>query len=204
MTIAAVLGLAIGIEREYRAKEAGIRTHFLVSMGSALFMIISEYGLLESGMHYDPARIAAQIVSGIGFIGAGTIMIERQTVKGLTTAAGLWSTAGIGMAIGCGMYVVGIIATILVLAGFELFNKIVYDVAHVKRTIVFECSIKDMFQRILEHGILSKRQFISYNMEEVNGKYISTIIVKIRDKEQEEKIKEFFSLFKDLTIKKIE
>lgn len=95
--IAGILGAVIGLEREYRAKEAGYRTHFLVSLGSALIMIVSQYGfqqiIQESSVSLDPSRVAAQVVSGIGFIGAGTIIIQKQFVRGLTTAAGIWATA---------------------------------------------------------------------------------------------------------------
>ena len=100
--------LVIGLDREYRAKEAGYRTHFLVSLGSALIMIVSQYGFMEvvkmEGIDLDPSRVAAQVVSGIGFIGAGTIIFQKQIVRGLTTAAGIWATSGIGLAIGAGMY----------------------------------------------------------------------------------------------------
>lgn len=96
--LAGILGAVIGLEREYRAKEAGFRTHFLVSLGSALIMIVSQYGfegvLGENGIGLDPSRVAAQVVSGIGFIGAGTIIIQRQFVRGLTTAAGIWGHFG--------------------------------------------------------------------------------------------------------------
>ena len=100
--IAALLGGLIGLEREYRAKEAGFRTHFLVALGSAMFMLLSQYGfegILSSrqSVRLDPSRIAAQVVSGIGFIGAGTIIFQKHIVRGLTTAAGLWVTAAIGM-----------------------------------------------------------------------------------------------------------
>ena len=103
LLLAGVLGAIIGLDREYRAKEAGFRTHFLVSLGSALFMVISQYGFEEvaeaNGANYDGARVAAQIVSGIGFLGAGTIIFHKQFIRGLTTAAGMWATAGIGMAV---------------------------------------------------------------------------------------------------------
>lgn len=127
--LAALLGSLIGLERELRAKEAGIRTHFLVTLGSALFMIISQYGFqLSSGIDgvrgADQARIAAQIVSGIGFIGAGTIMMQKQFVRGLTTAAGLWVAAAIGMAVGGGLYILASAATLLTLIGLELFGAI--------------------------------------------------------------------------------
>ena len=91
--VAGALGAVIGLDREYRAKEAGYRTHFLVSLGSALIMIVSQYGFMEiikiEGIDLDPSRVAAQVVSGIGFIGAGTIIFQKQIVRGLTTAAGL-------------------------------------------------------------------------------------------------------------------
>ena len=106
LLVAGILGTIIGLDREYRAKEAGYRTHFLVSLGSALIMIVSQYGfqeiIKESSVTLDPSRVAAQVVSGIGFIGAGTIIFQKQIVRGLTTAAGIWATAGIGLAVGGG------------------------------------------------------------------------------------------------------
>lgn len=126
--VAGLLGAIIGIEREIRSKEAGLKTHFLVAVGSALIMVVSKYAfsdiMFEEHMSLDPSRIATQVVSGVGFLGAGTIIIQKQAVKGLTTAAGLWATAGIGLAIGAGMYVVGIGAMILVLIGLEIVSRI--------------------------------------------------------------------------------
>ncbi|MBQ7513499.1 MAG: MgtC/SapB family protein [Prevotella sp.] len=125
---AALLGGVIGLEREYRAKEAGLRTHFLVALGSALFMIVSAYGfegVMTTAEHrWDVSRVAAQVVSGIGFIGAGTIIFHKSenVVRGLTTAAGLWVTAAIGLACGGGMYVLSIASTLMVLLGLEAFN----------------------------------------------------------------------------------
>ena len=126
--VAALLGGIIGLEREYRAKEAGFRTHFLVALGSALFMIVSAYGfegaMLTPEHRWDVSRVASQVVSGIGFIGAGTIIFHKieNVVRGLTTAAGLWVTAAIGLACGGGMYVLSIASTFLVLVGLEAFN----------------------------------------------------------------------------------
>ena len=124
--VAALLGGIIGLEREYREKAAGLRTHFLVALGSALFMIVSAYGfdgaLTNSQMRLDVSRIAAQVVSGIGFLGAGTIIFQKNAVHGLTTAAGVWVTAAIGLTCGAGMYVLALSATLLVLIGLEAFN----------------------------------------------------------------------------------
>ena len=124
--VAALLGGIIGLEREYREKAAGLRTHFLVALGSALFMIVSAYGfdgaLTNSQMRLDVSRIAAQVVSGIGFIGAGTIIFQKNSVHGLTTAACVWVTAAIGLTCGAGMYLLAVSATLLVLIGLEAFN----------------------------------------------------------------------------------
>ncbi len=127
--IASLLGGAVGLEREYRDKAAGFRTHFLVALGSALFMVISAYGFegvlandFNSPIRLDVSRIAAQVVTGIGFIGAGTIILQKNAVRGLTTAAGVWVTAAIGMACGGGMYVLAVVSTALVLIGLEAFN----------------------------------------------------------------------------------
>ena len=97
--VAVVLGFAIGYERKLRFKEAGIRTHTIVCVGSALIMVVSKYGFGDSA-EADAARVAAQIVSGIGFLGAGIIVYRRHEIHGLTTAAGVWATAGVGMAAG--------------------------------------------------------------------------------------------------------
>lgn len=107
------LGFFIGLERKARAKEAGVRTHTIVSFGACLIMVISKYGFAETTA--DLSRVAAQIVSGIGFIGAGIIVYRKNVVHGLTTAAGVWATAGIGMACGAGLYYVAIGGTIIMI-----------------------------------------------------------------------------------------
>lgn len=111
--VSAVLGFLIGFERKLRFKEAGIRTHTIVCIGSALMMVVSKYAF--GGMQADAARIAAQIVSGVGFLGAGIIVYRKQEIRGLTTAAGVWATAGVGMACGGGLYIVAIGATIVLI-----------------------------------------------------------------------------------------
>lgn len=117
---AGLFGGIIGLEREIRAKEAGLRTHFIVALGSALFMIISQYAF--DGQQHDAARVAAQVVSGIGFIGAGVIIFQKNAVRGVTTAAGLWVAAAIGLATGAGMYAVAIAATLLTVICLEAMN----------------------------------------------------------------------------------
>jgi putative Mg2+ transporter-C (MgtC) family protein len=112
LAVAGVLGGAVGLERELREREAGLRTHLLVAVGSALFTLVSAYGFHQFQSRIDPTRIAAQIVTGIGFLGAGAIIRQGLTVRGLTTAATLWLVAAIGMATGAGYYSAAIIATV--------------------------------------------------------------------------------------------
>ena len=115
LTIAALLGGIVGLERQQRHKSAGLRTHILVSLGSCLIMLISYklYAGVQGLTNADPARLAAQVVSGIGFLGAGTIMKEGLTIKGLTTAASLWVVAGVGLAVGAGYYVGAVTTTVM-------------------------------------------------------------------------------------------
>ena len=124
--LAGVCGIVVGLERKNRSKEAGIRTHFVVACGAAIIMVVSKYaffdvaGLAErmgfgGEIRLDPSRVASTIASGIGFLGAGMIFVHKNTVTGLTTAAGIWATSGIGMAIGSGMYTLGIGSTFIIL-----------------------------------------------------------------------------------------
>ena len=132
--IAGLLGGLIGFEREVRAKEAGLRTHFIVALGSALFMIISQYAFTG---RFDAARVAAQVVSGIGFIGAGVIIFQKNAVRGVTTAAGLWVAAAVGLACGAGMYAISIAATLFTLLCLEAMHIISrrYGEKHVSMTV---------------------------------------------------------------------
>lgn len=127
---AALCGIVIGYERENRNKEAGIRTHAIVALGAGLIMIISKYGFYDIP-DYDASRVAAQIVSGVGFLGAGIIFIRNRAVSGLTTAAGIWATAGVGMAIGAGMYEIEIAVTaLIVLMQYILHRQFVLKKEH--------------------------------------------------------------------------
>lgn len=117
LTVAIVLGMVIGIERLLVHKEAGMKTHALVAMGAALFIIISEaIAQKYAGIgNFDPSRMASQIIVGIGFLGAGSIILQGSRLTGITTAGGIWVTAGIGMAAGFGLHMLAIISTVLVL-----------------------------------------------------------------------------------------
>jgi putative Mg2+ transporter-C (MgtC) family protein len=132
VVLAAALGGAIGFERELREREAGLRTHMLVSVGAALFTIVSAYAWTDwrfsnaSGIVFDPTRIAAQIVTGIGFLGAGAIIRQGLSVRGLTTAATLWVVAAIGMATGAGFYTAAVITTVLVILSLWPLRIVAY------------------------------------------------------------------------------
>ncbi len=186
--LAGVLGALIGLDREYRAKEAGYRTHFLVSLGSALLMIVSQFGfdalIGEPGVNLDPSRIASQVVTGIGFIGAGTIIFQKQIVRGLTTAAGIWATAGIGMTIGAGMYWLGISAAVLTLVGLEVLSYLFKSIGMKSSYIEFSTSRREVVNAVRERLLASGFIIASYEMEQVNHErattYQVTMVIKAR------------------------
>jgi len=124
LALACILGGAIGLQREGLNRPAGFRTHVLVAIGSALVMLISIYGFREFGQPYDPGRLAAQVISGIGFLGAGTILREGASIRGLTTAASLWVVAGIGLACGSGFYLGAVVTTVLVYMTLGVFVQL--------------------------------------------------------------------------------
>lgn len=189
LVLAALFGTIIGLDREYREKEAGFRTHFLVSLGSALMMIVSQYGFSEilthDGVSLDPSRIAAQVVSGIGFIGAGTIIFNHQIVRGLTTAASLWATAGIGLTAGAGMSWLALAATILTLVALEGLSLVSRSLGSRRMVVVFSASdrtgVADTLDRIRTDGYM----VVSYEVvpQVVGGDGITyrvTMVVKAK------------------------
>lgn len=127
MLVACVCGIFIGLERSRRQKDAGIRTHMIVALGAALAMIVSKYGFFDllqyEGLRADASRIASNVITGVGFLGAGVIFVRDVSIKGLTTAAGIWTTASVGLAIGAGMYTVGIGATLVMILFQLCFHK---------------------------------------------------------------------------------
>lgn len=212
LVVAACLGALIGLDREYRAKEAGLRTHFLVCVGSALFMIISQHGFADmlgiAEVKLDPSRIAAQVVSGIGFLGAGTIIIQKQFVRGLTTAAGLWATAAIGLAIGGGMYYIGIAGVLLILAGLELTHFLLPGVGLHSMLLIFSTGKKENLEIITQHINKQGHHISQYTTEEeYHGDsqiYRVTMIIKIRKFNEQSLIFQFIQSLPELTINKME
>jgi len=127
LLLAMACGGLIGLERAFKRRPAGFRNHILICMGAAMTTLTSQYLYLYMGLYTDMARLGAQVVAGIGFIGAGTIMVtSRQRVKGLTTAAGLWASAIVGLALGGGFYEGGLLATVLILTAELLFSRLEY------------------------------------------------------------------------------
>lgn len=121
IVLACICGGFIGLERSMRQKDAGFRTHCIVALGAALSMIVSKYGFFDVA-DYDASRIASNILTGVGFLGAGMIFIKSTNIKGLTTAAGIWATAAVGMTIGSGLYFIGITSTLIILALQLIFH----------------------------------------------------------------------------------
>lgn len=207
LLIAMLLGGVIGIEREYRSKDAGFRTHFLVALGSALFCIVSQYGF---GFDLkDSSRVAAQVVSGIGFLGAGTIIFQRNVVRGLTTAAGLWVTAAIGLACGSGMFAAAAIATVLIIVGLEV---LILFIPHIGRTVVelsfstsSEYNIKTVVNELKRVGIrissYKLRKQISAQGDKV---YRVDLELRVKRHDGQDALIDMVSGYEDVTISSVE
>ena len=211
--VAGILGAVIGFDREYRAKEAGTRTHFLVSLGSALLMIVSQWGFQDitavgGVVKLDPSRVAAQVVSGIGFIGAGTIMMQKQFVRGLTTATGIWAVAGIGLAIGGGLYVLGIAATVLTLVGLELLRFLLKGIRTKVITLVFQTKNSSDLIRITNELNANGYHVQSYSVsaEKNSNGELFKVKMTLREHEQRDsgQLLDFMEKFPELVIEKIE
>jgi putative Mg2+ transporter-C (MgtC) family protein len=170
LILAATLGSLIGFERERVSWSAGLRTHMLVCVGSCLIMIVSAFGFADilgtKDVALDPSRIAAQVVSGIGFLGAGAILMQGDTIRGLTTAASVWAIAAIGLAVGSGLYTAAIASTALILfilAGIKPLEKFYRDKrqGHVLHLLVKRGEMTiDLLQQTTGNQMLHVKQFI--------------------------------------------
>lgn len=189
MLVSVVCGFAIGLERKSRSKEAGIRTHAIVCLASCLFMILSKYltaplfsDISGNSFDGDATRIAAQVVTGIGFLGAGIIMYRRDVMHGLTTAAGVWATSAIGMAIGGGFIVTGVCATAIILLLQLIFHLPIKafttrHIALIKMQIWVEND--DVLNQILKK--LGTNKVSSYKVKQVGESLIATVEVATMD-----------------------
>lgn len=209
---AGLCGTIIGLDREYRVKDAGFRTHFLVALGSALMMIVSQYGFEEllathDGLRFDPGRIAAQVVSGIGFIGAGTIILHRQLVRGLTTAASLWATAGIGLAAGAHMYVVAGAATLLTLFGLEALTLFFGGLGRKRTLLVYSSAHRAAVEAMFDKLKTSRYTVISYEVEarKIDGevRYRATLVIRAKGAAEENEFVDLLREAPDITVERI-
>lgn len=208
--VGAMLGGAIGFERKYRAKVAGFRTHFLVGLGAALFMIVSQYGYesilsqLGSSASVDPSRIASQVVTGIGFIGAGTIMLQKHVIRGLTTAAGLWVTAAIGLTCGSGMYVLAATATVLVLLCLEAMNFILYRGGEKNIQLTFTAPDRQGVRQVLNRLNADGIAIGSYEMKEHHDVCEVSMELQVKRADYEQQLMELLDRLNGVTILSME
>ena len=177
--VAALLGAVIGYEREIRAKGAGVRTHVLVALGSALFMIVSQYGF-DGADKFDAARVAAGVVGGLGFLGGGIIMKTKNHVTGLTTAAGIWVTGSIGLAVGCGLYALAGICVVLALACLEALNFITFKHGEKELSVVFSSPDKQALASVIAD---LGRKVKDYSLAKTSEGYKAEITLHVPKKE---------------------
>lgn len=169
MVLSFLCGGLIGLEREYKRRAAGFRTHILICLGAAITTLTSQYLVLELNFDTDPGRLGAQVIAGIGFIGAGSILVtRRQRVKGLTTAAGLWAAAIIGLCFGAGFYEGGVVATLLILLAELLFSR-------VERAVLYRVPEINLY---VECGQKSSLDLVIHLLQEENVKLQSMEVMR--------------------------
>lgn len=206
LVVALLLGGAVGIEREWRSKDAGFRTHFLVAVGSALFCVVSQYGF--DMQVKDSSRVAAQVVSGIGFLGAGTIIFQKNVIRGLTTAAGLWVTAAIGLACGSGMYVPAAMVTLMVIAGLELLNPLLRRISTSMVKVSFQTGDKESVKKLVKRLKRSKIDIIFYELQDKKTDNKETVLVnidmKVKRNNPQHELMYYLEEFDNVTVSYIE
>ncbi len=181
LVLASLFGALIGLERERKDWAAGLRTHMMVAVGSCLIMLVSAYGFADviaiDGIDLDPSRVAAQVVSGIGFIGAGAILFSRQgRVRGLTTAAGLWTVAAIGLATGGGMYFAAAITTLIALIILWLLNPLesIYSSKFKRSRLIITTKPEENYAALIQ-SLQDKIQIQSLSLEKEEDKFVFQI-----------------------------
>lgn len=182
LVLACVLGGIIGYERESMHRPAGFRTHILVCVGAALVMVTSEFifNKYYPRVNADPARLGAQVISGIGFLGAGTIIREGFNVKGLTTAASLWAVSCVGIAVGIGFYEGAIAATVLIYITLLLLRKMEKSISSRKQSRVFYIQAKNIPGIVSDiNGLLEKSQVPIHKMEFITNESDNSLTVKL-------------------------
>ncbi len=215
LVVATICGALVGMERSKRLKEAGVRTHCVVAMAAALFMILSKYAFVDvtGGMFGDKgadgSRIASQVVTGISFLGAGAIFKNGNMVKGLTTAAGIWAIAAVGMAIGAGMYVMGLFATFIILAVQFVMHKFKFGVDNVYTyTIIFTAYNSEELRTVIKQKFAEWEAIIEESSVEKRNEGLATFTysLKIERNVSDDEKKDFFNSRSDIvyySIKKV-
>ena len=200
IAVGGLLGSLIGLERHLRAKEAGVRTHFLVGLGSALFMVISQFGFPDAE-RFDASRIAAQVVSGMGFLGAGLIIFHKNSVRGLTTAAGIWVVSAIGLASGAGMFRVAAAAAVMSLICLEMMHFLLRNYEHHRIRVCFSGRSDAAVQAALRHF---KRDMESFSLEEGDGRIEASVVLRTVSRDGIEKLLRALENIDGLDLRKIE
>lgn len=189
--VSAACGAAIGIERSKRQKEAGIRTHLIVAIGSALMMIVSKYAFYDS-VSFDASRIAANVITGVSFLGAGVIFVKDTSIKGLTTAAGIWATSGVGLAVGGGMISVGVFSAVLIILVQIYLHKYAGNIEGALNTyikVTLRANQSNAMKRLIscldDHQIEVVNQRVKRNKDET---YTVNLAVKVPREERIENL----------------
>ena len=196
---AGLLGAVVGYERELRSKGAGVRTHVLVALGSALFMIISQYGF-EGASRFDAARVAAGVVGGLGFLGGGIIM-KNKHVSGLTTAAGLWVTGAIGLSAGSGLYLMAGLCTLLVLLCLEALHFTRFKLGDRECKVVLASGDRDAIAHAV--GTLGK-EVTDFTLSRAADIYKAELVMRVKKRETSLQLMERLSKFEGVDIESIE
>lgn len=199
LLVASLVGAVIGFERKYRAKGAGIGTHVLVAIGAALFMIVSQHGF-DGAPRFDAARVAAGVVSGIGFLGGGIILKQQNRVSGLTTAAGLWVTAAMGLAVGSGMYILGAASVLIVLLWADITHLLTRKVG--KRQVTVSLTSND--KTALKDALQSLGKGVeTFSLSKHDTVYKVLAVLNVRNKEYNQLI-EKLSSFPEVELESLE
>ena len=201
IAVGGLLGAVIGLERHLRAKEAGIRTHFLVGLGSALFMVVSQFGF-PGAERFDAARVAAQVVSGMGFLGAGLIIFHKNSVRGLTTAAGIWVVSAIGLACGAGLFWVAAAAVAMAVFCLEAMHFFLRRFEQHQIRLVCDVhsslSVRDVLDRL---GF----EVAGYSIErQDDGNLQLDVVLKVTSRDSTDRLLTTVAAIDGLTVQKIE
>ncbi|MBO4842119.1 MAG: MgtC/SapB family protein [Bacteroidales bacterium] len=190
LVVASLAGAIIGFERKYRAKGAGIGTHVLVATGAAMFMLVSQYGF-EGAARFDAARVAAGVVSGIGFIGGGIILKVQNRVSGLTTAAGLWVTASLGLAIGGGLYILSGAALVIVLFWSIVTHTTASKVGKRQISVVLLAENKEPLIDLIK-SLGNKIE--TYSLSKKDGSFKALVTLDVRHKDYTDVVEKLSSI----------